>query len=52
METVKVSELSDDELIGLMYEVLGEVEARIRYGRPVRFPTEERKETPFRGERG
>lgn len=39
---IKVSELPDDELISLMYEVLGEVEARIKYGRSVSDSPEEK----------
>lgn len=42
MDRIKVSELPDDELIGLMYEVLGEIEARIKYGRSVSDSPEEK----------
>ncbi len=33
MDEIRVSELSDEDLVRLMYEVLGEVEARILYGK-------------------
>ena len=42
-----VSELNDEELIGLMYEVLNEVEARLKYRSPVELTPEEMERLPF-----
>ena len=46
-ERIDVSELSDDELVALYYDIAEEFEARLKYRRPVELTDEEKANLPF-----